>query len=205
MRRERGIRDLEAVARQQVEPAFRRRREVGRVLERLLSLVVGLERVVEGRRPSGAGLDVHGTHRIAHAHQRPVNGTGTDVGDQHPAPKRADLVAGDVDPLVDELLARGHTHAFADYWIAYKLSFESDERLIGTGAQHTRGMDDRLEVEADPRPAYVTFAGDPAAARIEANLAAAGVDAEHLVVGAWEAYLPQEDVPNELRTWIYQP
>jgi hypothetical protein len=114
-----------------------------------------------------------------------------------------ELVSGDASPLVDALVARGVDHAYADYWVAYKLSFESDERLLATGAQHQRGLDDHTEVLADPRPAYVTFAGEPPAARVRAALAAAGIEAEHLVIGHWEAFLPQADVPVELRERIY--
>jgi hypothetical protein len=116
-----------------------------------------------------------------------------------------DLVAGDADPLADALLARGYTHAYAEYWIAYKLSFESDERLIATGVPHRRGVADEAAVNADPRPAYVTLAGDPVAERVRAGLAAAGVPAERIVVGIWEAQLPLADLPFELRTSLYRP
>ena len=91
-----------------------------------------------------------------------------------------------------------YTHAHADYWTAYKLSFESNEKLIATGTQHVRGLDDHAAVLADPRPAFVAYASDPAMVEhIRATFARHDIEVEQLAVREWVAFLPRADVPVE--------
>ncbi|HEY2930779.1 MAG TPA: hypothetical protein VGK99_03465 [Acidobacteriota bacterium] len=65
---------------------------------------------------------------------------------------------GPLSDLLKELDRRGLRSVYAGYWVAYRLSFESGERVIGTpfGAwRHTRVSRYQQSVFLDPRPAFV--------------------------------------------------
>lgn len=56
---------------------------------------------------------------------------------------KGDPVPADLDPLVGLLDREGVEHAFANYWIAWRITYESDERILavesGTGKHWLRG------------------------------------------------------------------
>ena len=58
----------------------------------------------------------------------------------------------DVAPLIADLETRDLRHVYSDYWIGYRLAFESDERIIAAGG---RNEELTRRVEAAPRVAYV--------------------------------------------------
>ncbi|MGH9225839.1 MAG: hypothetical protein ACRD2W_19095 [Acidimicrobiales bacterium] len=65
----------------------------------------------------------------------------------------------DTGPAHALLRDMGVTHAFADYWIAYRLTFEADERIMVTPHYLVRYQPYLDEVRAAPKPAYVTIDG----------------------------------------------
>jgi len=65
-----------------------------------------------------AGLSALGLERMGEAERFRTRTGGT-------------AVPPDLSPVFDVLRRAGVEHAFADYWIAHRLSFESDERVIG--------------------------------------------------------------------------
>jgi hypothetical protein len=96
----------------------------------------------------------------------------------------------DIDPLLRTLEARNVRHGYADYWIAWRIVFESDERIIAVA-----GAGEPLEpvrrgarvapeqgryppfyqrVAASPNPAYVFLARGNREARARARLLATG-------------------------------
>jgi hypothetical protein len=85
-------------------------------------------------------------------------------------------VPTDGDPLLRTLEARDVRHAYADYWIAWRIVFESDEKIIAVpgGGRVLRAAPDRgsrdpgeagryppfyRSVTASPNPAFVFLAG----------------------------------------------
>jgi hypothetical protein len=70
-------------------------------------------------------------------------------------------ITTDVGPLISRLEREGVDHVFANYWLAYRISFESDERVVATSTGHVRYQPHDREVRADTRAAYVFFTGAP--------------------------------------------
>ena len=97
--------------------------------------------------------------------------------------ERADglFVPADFDPVIAELERRGLEHVFASYWPAYRIAFETDERLVAAeahipsiGIAHGRVVprvprrDDESRhraydtvVRADPNAGYVLLRDAP--------------------------------------------
>ena len=68
-------------------------------------------------------------------------------------------VPKDISPLIDALEQRRVERVFADYWLAYRITFESEERIIATPTGFVRyAPHDRL-VRASLDPAYVFVRG----------------------------------------------
>ena len=100
-------------------------------------------------------------------------------------------VPASIDPLLRTLQTHGVRHAFADYWLAWRIVFESDEEIIAvkgqrgssTGTDASRLVDPGergrhppfyREVLADPRAAYVFLAGSDREPQLRPRLRAAG-------------------------------
>jgi 4-amino-4-deoxy-L-arabinose transferase-like glycosyltransferase len=93
-----------------------------------------------------------------------------EVGPQAASP----TVRTDVRPLIDVLEREGATRVLADYWLAYRISFESGERVIATPTGFVRyEPHDRL-VRNSPKPAYVFVRPSAAERRSRASLEADG-------------------------------
>jgi MFS family permease len=118
-----------------------------------------------------AGLTVHGMHAVGSA--------PTSAAPDRPIPS-------DLEPLVDDLERRDIQAVYANYWLAYPLAFESDERILVTpippNASRRPQYDERTAAAA--RVAYVSVAGSVVAATVRAELGKLGVPfAEHEVGG----------------------
>ncbi len=113
-------------------------------------------------------------------------------------------VPADIDPLLRTLEARNVRHAYADYWIAWRIVFETDERIIvvpGAGEPlepaRRSGAPDAGEqgryppfhqrVAASPNPAYVFLAQGNREAQARSRLLAAGY--RRLQVAEFVVYL----------------
>lgn len=90
-------------------------------------------------------------------------------------PGRWDVAAREIDPLVDLLDEEGVDRAFADYWIAYRLTLETEEDVIASPLVTIRHPPYEEAVRCAARPAYAVFDKSEEAARIEAFLSAHGI------------------------------
>jgi len=72
----------------------------------------------------------------------------------------------DLEPVKEAMAREGVTHAFADYWLAYRILFETDERLVLSPYQYDRRSGYTTEVRAGPRSVYVFAEGAPDQARV---------------------------------------
>jgi 4-amino-4-deoxy-L-arabinose transferase-like glycosyltransferase len=83
-------------------------------------------------------------------------------------------VPADMSPVI-RVLEREHvTRVLASYWIAYRLSFETDERIIGTSTGFVRYQPHDRLVRSSPYPARVFKAGLPAERAARQRLEARG-------------------------------
>jgi dolichyl-phosphate-mannose-protein mannosyltransferase len=90
-------------------------------------------------------------------------------------------------PLIGLLERKGQNRVFADYWVAYRIDFESNERIIATSTGFSRNADYDRIVRAAPNPAYVFVAGSAAERGQRGRLLSRGY--ERRAVGGWAAYL----------------
>jgi Dolichyl-phosphate-mannose-protein mannosyltransferase len=94
----------------------------------------------------------------------------------------------DFSPLIGFLERQGVRHVLANYWIAYRLSFESRERVIATSTGQVRyEPHDRL-VRADRAPTYVFLTRSADERRLSGGLEGRGYHLDR--VGRFDVYLP---------------
>lgn len=97
------------------------------------------------------------------------------------------------------LRVAGVDHVFADYFIAYRLVFESDEEVLATPFQAVRDPRIDAAVRADDRPGYLFGEGDPALRRFLAWCDGAGVAVEVREVDGYTVAVPARRVlPEEV-------
>jgi hypothetical protein len=95
-------------------------------------------------------------------------------------------VPADLGPALAVLEEEGATRVLADYWIAYRISFESAEEIVATSTGFVRyEPHDRL-VRRSAFPARVFAEGDPAERAARARLERGGY--ERRVTGGWVVY-----------------
>lgn len=82
-------------------------------------------------------------------------------------------VPDDLGPLLDALDARGVRTVRADYWLAERITFESQERIVASSHRYPPFTE---RVDASASPARVFVAGTPAERRSRPRLLAAGYD-----------------------------
>jgi 4-amino-4-deoxy-L-arabinose transferase-like glycosyltransferase len=106
---------------------------------------------------------------------------------------------GDLGPAIAELDRLGVDRVHGDYWVAYRLAFETEERIIATpswGIDRYPPYTDA--VRASPRSAWVVDAGAQRDALLAA-LARLGVPAEVRPAGEFTVVVPARPVtPEEL-------
>jgi hypothetical protein len=93
----------------------------------------------------------------------------------------------DIGPLIALLERQGQTRVLADYWYAYRIDFESNERIIATSTGFSRNAGYDRIVRAAPNPAYVFVAGSAAERAQRGRLLRRGY--ERRAAGGWAAYL----------------
>lgn len=93
-------------------------------------------------------------------------------------------------PLLRVLRDENAHTAVADYGIAYRIDFESDEQIIAAGAPYNRYQGYADAVAAGPPPAWVFVAGSAADARFRAAMDAAHEPYRARSAGGFAVYLP---------------
>ena len=93
----------------------------------------------------------------------------------------------DMGPLIALLDRERQDRVFADYWIAYRLDFESNERIIATSTGFVRNAEYDELVNAAPDPAYVYVEGSREDLAARRRLEADGY--RRLTSGGWTAYV----------------
>jgi hypothetical protein len=97
-------------------------------------------------------------------------------------------VPADVGPVLAMLEREGVDRVLANYWIAYRLTFESDERVIASPSGFWRYRPYRDAVRADPRPGRVFAVGSRVEPLERARLISQGY--RRLRAGDFIVYLP---------------
>jgi hypothetical protein len=109
-----------------------------------------------------------------------------DYGRSHPL--TVDLVPPHLQPLEDALTAAGVTRVYADYWLAYTLTFDTDERIIGSPVDYIRSVKYEVAVDAARDSTYVVFRGRPRDRGLRAVLDDRAIAYRHTDVGLFSIY-----------------
>lgn len=96
-------------------------------------------------------------------------------------------VPPDMGPLIDFLERRGATRVLADYWVAYRLSFESRERVIATSTRFVRYVPHDRLVRRSAYPSRVFVEGQVKERLARADLLRRGY--RRYRVGGFVAYV----------------
>jgi hypothetical protein len=97
----------------------------------------------------------------------------------------------DLSALVDDLVEQGDGHVQADYWIAYRLAFESRERIVASPSTGpVRFEPYRDAVRSAPRVTHVFVDGSAPERAFTAALRDAGIRAERSVVDGMRVMRP---------------
>jgi uncharacterized membrane protein len=99
--------------------------------------------------------------------------------------------------LIDALEAHHVTHFEADYWIAYRDAFETDERIIGSPRSFKRWPPFDRAVAADPHPAAVFVRRSGGGPNYHRGLVRLGIDFERYDAGDFVVYQPARKVDLE--------
>lgn len=111
---------------------------------------------------------------------------------------------GDLSPAIAALDAAQVRSVYADYWVAYRLVFESDERILARPSAGThRSPEYRVAVESSPKVAWVVSPGEQKDALV-ATLDQLGVgyqvvDAGEFAVVFTDRPVSPDELPNEAR------
>lgn len=129
-----------------------------------------------------------------------LGGLASMIEGGHPAPYAYDVqVPADLSPLLSMLREEGVDTAFADYWIAYRISFESEEEIIATPPFSVRYLTHDRLVRESPRPAYVFLEGSALDPGFGAAIQSRGIDYRRAQRGAFVVYiLSQKVLPGDV-------
>jgi hypothetical protein len=108
-------------------------------------------------------------------------------------------VPAEMGPLIRTLEAEKIDAVTADYWIAYRLTFESRERIIAAGMPANRYRPYRDYVRASRRSAWVYVDGSIGDQHFRASLAEIGVPYRTVRSGGFAVHIPDRPVlPEEV-------
>ena len=96
-------------------------------------------------------------------------------------------VPADLGGVIDLLEREGQTRVLANYWIAYRISFESSERVIATSTGFVRYQPHDRLVRRSAYPARVYVQGSTVEARARSELSSRGY--RRLVTGGFVVYV----------------
>jgi hypothetical protein len=121
------------------------------------------------------------------------------VGLAHDGDGEPDVVPPDHRPVLAALDRLGIDRAYTDHWIGYRLTFETDERILTDPIPSTRWADYDRAVARAERVAWIIPAGGPLDRQFEALTAARGAHAQRIDAGAYavwttDARLTPEDL-----------
>ena len=107
------------------------------------------------------------------------------------------LVPTSIDPLISSLRKERVDAVFADYWIAYRLTFESRERIIGSALADERYPPYGRTVRRNPSSGWVFLEETLAEFQFRDHLVAMGIPYRTWRTGGFAVYVPATPVHPE--------
>jgi hypothetical protein len=103
-------------------------------------------------------------------------------------------VPSEFGPLISVLEGNELRRVFADYWVAYRLTFETNESIVATPMGGERYPPYGRLVRATPRPTYVFIEGSETIAPFLEDMAARGIHLEHWEAPQFDIYRPRRSI-----------
>ena len=122
-------------------------------------------------------------------------GSVSNWSDAHPG--NDDLSPAELGPLLEALSQEGVQTAFAEYWVAYRINFETKEAVTAASLGQVRYAPYQERVRASARPAYVLLKGSSHDERIGKGLRELAVPHRRMVAGGFIVYFPDSTVLPE--------
>jgi 4-amino-4-deoxy-L-arabinose transferase-like glycosyltransferase len=121
------------------------------------------------RRPAAATFALVAAVVVSFFGIREIEATGLSAArvPNVPVPK-------DISPLIDTLEREHVNRVFADYWLAYRITFETDERIIATSTGFVRYQPHDRLVRSSRNPAYAFVRGATVEAERRSELTSRG-------------------------------
>jgi hypothetical protein len=108
-----------------------------------------------------------------------------------------DASPGDLSPLMARTRTDPIRLAFADYWVAQRITLESDEKVIAAPLQFIRREAYERQVRAAANPPYILFVGSCYDIELRRFLDANAIPYEATVAGGWSIIKPSRKVLPE--------
>lgn len=114
-------------------------------------------------------------------------------------PLARDLAPSDLGPVLAVLAGHDVDAVWAGYWTSYRLSFESDERVIAASTGHVRYRPHQATVRQDGAPGFVVPHDSHSGRTLGPALSEKGIEFAVVAAGDFVVYLPERAVdPAEL-------
>jgi 4-amino-4-deoxy-L-arabinose transferase-like glycosyltransferase len=119
-------------------------------------------------------------------------------------PIQEDVAPPSLAPAERALDRLGYDRVYADYWIAYRLMFDTHERVTASPVASMRNPDFATKVEHAEVAPYVVYTGDVYDRRFGPALRRAGVGYDRVVAGRYAIYVPDRHVNPERYDALWQ-
>lgn len=118
-------------------------------------------------------------------------------------PERLDLTPGSLERVLEVLHQDDVSAAWAGYWIAYRVTFESKERIVVGSVDTVRYPPYQRYVKEQPTPAMIVYRGSPQDDLLGLALVERGVRFRRRPAERFAVYLPDRNIdPTELtKVW----
>jgi hypothetical protein len=123
-------------------------------------------------------------------------------GQDHPL--SVDVIPPRLQPLEEALTRAGVTRVYADYWLAYNLTFDTNERIIGSPVDVTRSPKYRVAVDSAPNSTYVVFRDTPRDRALKAALDARSIPYTHTAADKFSIYFLHGHTPPSTFATVWQ-
>jgi 4-amino-4-deoxy-L-arabinose transferase-like glycosyltransferase len=100
-------------------------------------------------------------------------------------------------PLLSRLEAMNVQAGYADYWIAYRVTFESGEQIVVDGSNNSRFWPYHVQVRNSPRAAWIFVEGSGLARNLVHEMGVRRLSYEEAHIGGFSVYVPSVNLPPE--------
>jgi hypothetical protein len=119
-------------------------------------------------------------------------------------PFSVDLTPPRVQPLVHALDRAGVRDVYADYWIAYPLTFATKERIAASPVDAVRSASFAARAASAPHSTYVVFRGRPRDTALRQALEQRSVLFRHIDAGMFSVYLLDERMTPDALSSVWK-